>query len=118
LGHDTDEVDDTSSRRPSRKGTLGNQARDVAALANDDLGHKREMACHFSARLGLGHRLPQDQCARRANVHGTQMLQCFGQFGRPKSPVAAHVDSSQKDNERHLWFLPSMLITVTLGSLN
>jgi hypothetical protein len=52
--------------------------------------------------LGLGHWLPKDQRAGRANIDGTQVLERFGQFGRPESPVASDVNSSQKDNECHL----------------
>jgi len=79
----------------------GNETRNFAALTNDDLGDKRKSACHFSASLRLGHSTAQDQRARRANVDGAQVLERFGQFGRPKASVAPDVNSSQKHNECH-----------------
>jgi hypothetical protein len=97
-----DEADNIRSHRLSLKRALRNQIRNVAALANNDLGDKREFACHFGACLGLGHWLPNDQRARRANIDGTQVLQRFGQLGRSESPVATDVDASQKNNKRHL----------------
>src|SRR5271156_964661 len=51
--------------------------------------------------LGLGYWLPEDERARRANIDGTQVPQCFGQLGRSESPVAPDVNSSKKNNECH-----------------
>jgi hypothetical protein len=36
------------------------------------------------------------------DIHGTQVLQRFGQLGRPKRPVTSDVNSPQKNDERHL----------------
>jgi hypothetical protein len=83
------------------KRVLRHQILNFAALANNDLGDKRKFACHFGACLDLGHWLPNDECTRRANVDGTEVLQSFGQLGRSESPVATDVNSSQKNNEGH-----------------
>ena len=67
--------------RLSGKGILRNQTRNVSALANNDLGDERKIACHFGACLGLGHGLTNYQRTRRADVDRTQVFQCFGQLG-------------------------------------
>jgi hypothetical protein len=90
-----------ASHRLSLKGIVRNKTRNVAALANNYLGDKRKVACHFGAYLGLGHSPPNDQRARRANIDGPQVLQCFGQLGRPEGPVAPDVNPPQKNNECH-----------------
>jgi hypothetical protein len=71
------------------------------ALADYDLGNKRKFALHFCARLCLGHSGPNNERARRADIDGAEMLELFGQFARPKGPVASYVNSSQKNNECH-----------------
>jgi hypothetical protein len=87
-------VDNIASHRLSLKGILRDETRNVAALANNDLGDKRKFAGHFGACLCLDHLPPKDERARRADIDRTQVLQCFGQFGRSESPVAADVNTS------------------------
>jgi hypothetical protein len=87
-------VDNIASHWPSLKRIPRNQARDVAALANSDLGDERKLARQFGARLRLGYSLPQDQRARRADIDGTQVLQRSGELAWPESPMAPDINSS------------------------
>jgi hypothetical protein len=101
LGQHADEADNTSSHRLSLKGILRNETRHVAAPANNDLGGKWKFACHCGACLSLSNWSPKDQRARRANIDGAQVLQRFGQLGRPERPVTSDVHPPQKNNECH-----------------
>jgi hypothetical protein len=74
LGENADEADNTSSHRLFLERVLRDQILNFAALANNDLGDKRKSACHFGACLSLGHWLPNDERARRADIDGTQVL--------------------------------------------
>src|ERR1700739_2504246 len=80
---------------------LGEYLLKFAALANNDLGNKREFAFYFGACSRLGHSTPDDERARRADVHGTEMLELFGQFARSERPVTPDVDSPQENDECH-----------------
>jgi hypothetical protein len=51
-----------------------NELRNIAALANNDLGVKRKFACNFSTCLRLSHLAPDHERARSANVNGTEVL--------------------------------------------
>ena len=74
-----------------------NQLRNFAALANNDLGVKRKFARNFSTRSRQGHRAPDHERARSANVDSTEMLQLLGQIGRSEDLVAPDVDPSKKN---------------------
>src|SRR5271169_5183244 len=85
-----------------------NQLRNFAPLANNDLGVKRKFARNFSTRLRQGHRAPDHERARSANVNGTEVLQLLGQLGRSEGPVAPDIDPSEKDNHCHSLRLAEM----------
>src|SRR6202042_3996191 len=59
-GQHADEMDNAWWRGQSLKRILRNKTRNVAALANNDLGDKRQFARHFGSCLRLGHWSPKD----------------------------------------------------------
>src|SRR5213593_2837657 len=82
--------------------SLRHQPENVAALADHDLGIEGKPACQFGAESRPGDWPPDHEGARRADVNGIEVLQLFGERGRPEGPVTADVDASQKNHERHV----------------
>jgi hypothetical protein len=77
------------------------QPDNLAALADHDRGLKRKPACQFGAELRPGDWPPDHEGARRADVDGTKVLQLFDEGCRSEGPVAADVNSSEKNHECH-----------------
>src|SRR3972149_3710274 len=55
----------------------------------------------FRAQSRLGNWFPNHEGARRAYVDGIEVLQLFGEDGRPEGLVTADVDPSHKDHKCH-----------------
>ena len=80
---------------------LRHQPDNLAALADHDLGIKGKPACQFGAELRPGDWPPDHEGACCADIDGIEVLQLFGERGWSEGPVAADVDPSQKNHERH-----------------
>jgi hypothetical protein len=74
------------------------QSGNLATLDDHDFCMKGKSRCQFSAELRLGHRLADHEGAGGADADRIQVLQLPGKHCRPEGPVAADVDSPQKDH--------------------
>jgi len=79
----------------------GHQPDNLASRADHDLRIEGKAACQFGAELRLADWPPNHEGPRRADVDGIEMLQLFGEPGRPEGPVTSDVDPSQKNHECH-----------------
>src|SRR5206468_6374633 len=111
LGQDAHEADDVGSHRLVHEMILRHEPNNLAARADRDPGIKGKPAFQFGAELRPGDWPPDHQGARRADVDGIEVLQLFGERGRPEGPVTADVDPSQKNHECHAFLLLAPLET-------
>ena len=100
-GQDAHEAYDVGSHGLVREMILRHQPDNLATLADHDLRIKGKPGCQFGAELRPGDRLPDHEGARRADVDRIEVLQLFGERGRPEGSVTTDVDPSQKNDECH-----------------
>ena len=81
---------------------LRHKPKNVPPPTDNDLSIKREPACEFRPELGWADGPTNNERARCANVDSIEALQLFGEDGWSKGLVTADVDSSQKNDERHV----------------
>jgi hypothetical protein len=73
----------------------------LPALADRDRGIEGKPAREFGAQARPGDRPPDHEGARRADVHGIQVFQLFGEQAGSKPPMAPDVDPSQQNHQGH-----------------
>lgn len=83
-------------------GSRAAPSQEVGVLADQDLRLKGKPAREFGAQSSgrwrsLG-RLVDHERARRADAHGIEMAQLFGERARPEGPMTADVDAAEEDD--------------------
>ena len=85
----------------AREEVLGHQADDFPTLADRDPGIERDPALEFGPQLRSGDGTTNNESARRADVDGVEVPQLLGEHRWPEGPVAADIEPSQENHERH-----------------
>src|SRR4051812_31311775 len=76
------------------------QPDDFTTVADRDLRAEGKPGYEFGTEPRLRHRLADHEGAGGAHVDNIEVLQVLHQCGRSETPMAAHVDPSQKHDER------------------
>jgi hypothetical protein len=77
------------------------QPDNLSALADQDLGSKRQAASQLGPELRPRDRLSDHEGAGRTDVYDIEMLQLCGQGTWSEGPVTSDVHPSQKYHECH-----------------
>jgi hypothetical protein len=73
---------------------LRHQADYLPTFTDDDFSIEGKSSRQFGAELHPRNRIPDHECAGRAYVHGTEVLQFIGERLWPEGSVTADIDAA------------------------